>query len=180
MTRHRLLFLLPVLAFLALAVWFWLGLAPGRDPSLVPTVMIDKEVPGFDLPPLTAGKPGLKSSDLKGRLTLINFFASWCVPCRAEHPLLLDLAKDKRIQIDGIAWKNRPEDAAGFLTDLGDPYALAVADQNGRTGIDFGVYGVPESYLIDKEGRIRYRQVGPFTEDDIQKKLMPLIAELSK
>jgi len=180
MMRHRLLFLLPILAFLAVGFLFLRGLAPGRDPSLVPTVMIDKEVPGFDLPALTAGKPGLKNTDLKGHLTLINFFASWCVPCRAEHPLLLDLAKDKRFQIDGIAWKNRPEDAAGFLVDLGDPYALAVADENGRTGIDFGVYGVPESYLIDKEGRIRFRQVGPFTEDDIQKKLMPLIAELSK
>jgi DsbE subfamily thiol:disulfide oxidoreductase len=180
MMRHRLLFLLPILAFLAVGFLFLRALAPGRDPSLVPTVMIDKEVPDFDLPPLTAGKPGLKSSDLKGHLTLINFFASWCVPCRAEHPLLLDLAKDKRFQIAGIAWKNRPEDAAGFLVDLGDPYALAVADQSGRTGIDFGVYGVPESYLIDKEGRIRYRQVGPFTEDDIQKKLMPLIAELAK
>ena len=180
MTRHRLLFLLPILAFLAVGLLFLRGLAPGRDPSLVPTVMIDKEVPGFDLPPLTAGKPGLKSSDLKGRLTLINFFASWCVPCRAEHPLLLDLAKDKRIQIDGIAWKNRPEDAAGFLTDLGDPYALAVADQNGRTGIDFGVYGVPETYLVDRAGRIRFRQAGPLTPDVIEGQLKPLIAELTK
>ena len=180
MMRHRLLFLLPVLAFLALAVWFWLGLAPGRDPSLVPTVMIDKEVPSFDLPPLIAGTPGLKSADLKGRLTLINFFASWCVPCRAEHPLLLDLAKDKRIQIDGIAWKNKPEDAAGFLTDLGDPFALAVADQSGRTGIDFGVYGVPETYLVDRAGRIRFRQAGPLTPDVIEGQLKPLIAELTK
>jgi cytochrome c biogenesis protein CcmG, thiol:disulfide interchange protein DsbE len=179
-TRHRLLYLLPVLVFLALALWFWRGLAPDRDPSLVPSVMIEKEVPRFDLPALAAGKPGLKSEDLKGHLTLINFFASWCVPCRAEHPLLLDLAKDKRIRIDGIAWKNAPEDAAGFLADLGDPYALTAADQSGRTGIDFGVYGVPESYLIDQEGRIRYRKVGPFTEDDIQKKLMPLVTELSK
>jgi cytochrome c biogenesis protein CcmG/thiol:disulfide interchange protein DsbE len=180
MTRHRLLYLLPILAFLALALGFWLGLAPDRDPSLVPSVMIDKEVPPFDLPALAAGKPGLRSTDLKGRLTLINFFASWCVPCRAEHPLLLELAKDKRIRIDGIAWKNKPEDAAGFLADLGDPYALTAADQSGRTGIDFGVYGVPESYLIDKDGRIRYRQVGPFTEDDIRTKLLPLVAELSK
>lgn len=178
--RHRLLYLLPILAFAALALWFWLGLAPGRDPSLVPSVMIEKEVPPFDLPALVPGQPGLKSADLKGHLTLINFFASWCVPCRAEHPLLLDLAKDKRIQIAGIAWKNKPEDANAFLTDLGDPYALTVADQSGRTGIDFGVYGVPESYLIDRQGRIRYRQVGPFTEDDIQKKLLPLIADLSK
>ena len=180
MIRRRLLYLLPVLAFLAIAVWFWFGLAPGRDPTLVPSVMIGKAVPAFDLPPLAAGAPGLKNTDLKGHLRLINFFASWCVPCRAEHPLLMDLAKDKRIELYGIAWKNKPEDATNFLIDLGNPFAVTVADQSGRTGIDFGVYGVPESYLIDRDGNIRYRQVGPDTEDDIEKKLKPLIAELSK
>ncbi len=177
---RRLIYLLPVLAFAGIAGWFWQGLAPERDPTLVPSAMIDKPVPEFDLPPLEAGKPGLKSAELKGQVTLINFFASWCVPCRAEHPLLLTLAKDKRLQLDGIAYKNKPEDTAAYLAELGNPYARVALDQPGRTAIDFGVYGVPESYLIDRDGRIRFRQVGPLTEDVIEGKLKPLIAELTK
>ncbi len=177
---RRLIFLLPVLVFAGIAGWFWLGLAPDRDPSLVPSVMIDKPVPDFDLPPLAAGSPGLKSGELRGHVTLINFFASWCLPCRAEHPLLLSLAQDKRLEVDGVAYKNKPEDAAGYLTELGNPYARVVLDEPGRTAIDFGVYGVPESYLIDRQGRIRFRQVGPLTEAVIEGQLNPLIDELSK
>jgi cytochrome c biogenesis protein CcmG/thiol:disulfide interchange protein DsbE len=180
MIRRRLIFLLPILAFIAIAVWFGMELVQGRDPSTVPSVMINKPVPNFDLLALSPGAPDLRSSDLKGHLRLINFFASWCVPCRAEHPLLLDLARDKRIELVGIAWKNKPEDARDFIAELGDPYAVTAADQSGRTGIDFGVTGVPETYLIDKQGKIRFRQVGPFTESDIRTKLDPLIAELSK
>ena len=179
MTR-RLIFLLPVLIFAGIAAWFWQGLAPDRDPSLVPSVMIDKPVPDFDLPPLVSGTPGLKSGELKGHVSLINFFASWCVPCRAEHPLLLSLAQDKHLEIDGVAYKNKPEEASGYLAELGNPYAHVVLDQPGRTAIDFGVYGVPESYLIDRQGRIRFRQVGPLTEAVIEGQLKPLIAELSK
>ncbi len=178
--RRRLLFLLPALVFVAIALWLWRGLQPGRDPSLVPSVMIGKPVPPFDLPPLAAGAPGLKSADLKGRVTLINFLASWCVPCRAEHPLLMDLARDKRLELDGIAYKNKPEEAAALLGELGNPFRRVALDQSGRTAIDFGLYGVPESYLVDKEGRIRFRQVGPFTEQDIETKLKPLLAELAK
>ncbi len=180
MTRQRLLFLVPVLAFLAIAFWFWRGLQPGRDPSLVPSVMIDKPVPAFDLPGLPGTAGGLKSSDLTGKVRLLNLFASWCLPCRAEHPLLMDLAKSGGIEIDGIAWKDKPADAAAFLAELGDPFARVASDQSGRTGIDFGAYGVPESYLIDRQGRIRFRQVGPLTPADIEQKLKPLIAELSK
>jgi cytochrome c biogenesis protein CcmG/thiol:disulfide interchange protein DsbE len=176
----RLIYLLPALVFAGIAAWFWQGLAPERDPSLVPSAMIDKLVPDFDLPPLVSGTPGLKSGELKGHVSLINFFASWCVPCRAEHPLLLSLAQDKRLQIDGVAYKNKPEDATGYLAELGNPYARVVLDQPGRTAIDFGVYGVPESYLIDRQGRIRFRQVGPLTEAVIEGQIKPLIAELSK
>ena len=180
MIQRRLLYLLPALVFLALALWFWRGLQPSRDPTLIPSVMIDKPVPDFDLPPLTGDGQGLKSADLRGRVTLINFFASWCVPCRAEHPILLDLARDHRIELDGIAYKNKPADASSFLSELGDPFARVALDQAGRTAIDFGVYGVPESYLVDKQGRIRFRQVGPLTQDVIEAQLKPLIAELAK
>jgi cytochrome c biogenesis protein CcmG/thiol:disulfide interchange protein DsbE len=178
--KRQLLYLLPVLIFAMIAAWFWRGLAPERDPSLVPSVMIDKLVPDFDLPPLVPGTPGLRSGELKGHVTLINFFASWCVPCRAEHPLLLSLAQDKRLEVDGIAYKNEPKDADAFLAELGNPYARVVLDRLGRTAIDFGVYGVPESYLIDAQGRIRFRQVGPLTEAVIEGRLKPLIAEISK
>ena len=177
---RRLLYLLPVVAFALIVGWFWLGLAPDRDPSEVPSVMIGKPVPAFDLPALVAGSPGLKSSELKGHVTLINFFASWCVPCRAEHPLLFTLAQDKRIQIEGIAYKNKQSDTNAYLAELGNPYARVVVDDSGRTAIDFGLYGVPESYLVDRDGVIRFRQVGPLTEDVIEQKLRPLIAELAK
>ena len=176
----RLLFVLPLVAFATLAAWFWMGLAPNRDPSLVPSVMIDKPVPAFDLAPLVAGKPGLKSDELKGRVTLINFFASWCVPCRAEAPLLMDLAKDKRVELDGIAYKNKPGDTEAFLAELGNPFTRVVVDDTGRTAIDFGVYGVPESYLVDKDGVIRFREAGPLTPDVIETQLKPLLAKLSQ
>jgi len=179
MTRvGRLLFVLPLVGFATLAAWFWMGLAPNRDPSLVPSVMIGRPVPAFDLAPLVAGKPGLKSEELKGRVTLINFFASWCVPCRAEAPILMDLAKDKRLELDGIAYKNKPGDTEAFLAELGDPFARVVVDDTGRTAIDFGVYGVPETYVIDKSGHIRKRFVGPLTAETVKNELMPLIEGL--
>jgi len=181
MTRvGRLLFVLPLVGFATLAAWFWMGLAPNRDPSLVPSVMIGRPVPAFDLAPLVAGKPGLKSEELKGRVTLINFFASWCVPCRAEAPILMDLAKDKRLELDGIAYKNKPGDTEAFLAELGDPFARVVVDDTGRTAIDFGVYGVPESYIVDKDGVIRFREAGPLTPDVIETQLKPLLAKLSQ
>ena len=176
----RLLFVLPLVAFATLAAWFWMGLAPNRDPSLVPSVMIGRPVPAFDLAPLVAGKPGLKSDELKGRVTLINFFASWCVPCRAEVPLLMDLARDKRLELDGIAYKNKPGDTEAFLAELGNPFTRVVVDDTGRTAIDFGVYGVPESYLVDKDGVIRFREAGPLTPDVIETQLKPLLAKLSQ
>ena len=180
MRRRHLLFLLPALVFLAVVLWFWRGLAPGRDPTLIPSAMIDKPIPDFDLPALTGEAGGLKSADLKGKVALVNFFASWCVPCRAEHPMLLDLAQDRRIELDGIAWKDKPEEASALLAELGDPFARTAADISGRTGIDFGVYGVPETYLVDRAGRIRFRQAGPLTPDVIEGQLKPLIAELTK
>jgi len=180
MTSKRLLFILPLAAFVALAVWFWMGLAPNRDPSEVPSVMIGKPAPAFDLQALEAGQPGLKTEDLKGHLTLINFFASWCVPCQAEAPVLLELSKDKRFALDGIAYKTKPGDTEGFLKQFGNPFERVVVDDSGRTAIDFGLYGVPESFLIDRDGVIRFRQVGPITDDVIASELKPLIAQLSQ
>ena len=177
---RKLVFALPLLAFTAIAGWFWLGLAPDRDPSAIPSVMIGKPVPAFDLPPLVAGSPGLKTSELKGRVTLINFFASWCVPCRAEHPLLFTLAQDRRIEIDGIAYKNKMSDTQAYLAELGNPYARVAVDESGRAAIDFGLTGVPETFLIDRDGVIRFHEAGPLSEDVIEQQLKPLIAELAK
>jgi DsbE subfamily thiol:disulfide oxidoreductase len=170
---------LPLGVFLVLIGFFlWPLLKPGYAPNLVPSALIDKPAPSFDLPPLLPNKQGLKEADLKGKVTLVNFFASWCVPCRIEHPLLGKLAD--RVVLVGIDYKDKPEDAKAYLNSLGDPYRALAVDSDGRTAIDFGVYGVPESYLIDKQGRIRFKQVGPFTPDDINGKLLPLVAELSK
>jgi DsbE subfamily thiol:disulfide oxidoreductase len=173
---------LPAFAFLALiGVFFWrLHQAEnGETPNLIPSVLIDKPAPAFDLPPLDPGRPGLKTADLKGHVTLVNFFASWCVPCRAEHPLLGRAAKSGLILV-GINYKDKPENAQSFLTELGNPYARVASDAAGRTAIDFGVYGVPESYLIDKNGVIRFKQTGPLTEEVLQKEILPLAARLQR
>ena len=183
MPPRRLLAFLPVLVFLVLAGFFAYRLVliqQGDAPNMIPSVMIDKPAPDFDLPPLLAGMPGLKSADLQGKVTLISIFASWCVPCRAEHPYLMELAAKHRVNLVGINYKDKPEDATAWLERLGNPYAAIGTDRDGRVGIDFGVYGVPESYLIDRQGRIRFKQVGPFTAEDIEKKLMPLVAEVEK
>jgi len=142
-------------------------------------VLINKPAPAFDLPPLFTGQAGFKTADLRGKVTLINFFASWCVPCRAEHPMLPQITK-AGIVLVGINYKDRPEDAKAWLAELGSPYNAVAADANGRTGIDFGVYGVPESYLIDKQGVIRFKQTGPLTPEIITNQLIPLAEKLSK
>jgi cytochrome c biogenesis protein CcmG/thiol:disulfide interchange protein DsbE len=179
MKMRRALFLLPVLLFLVLAGYFALALRPERDPHVLPSAMIDKPMPAFALAGL-AGTQGLDSAVLGGRVTLVNFFASWCVPCRAEHPLLMRLAEEMKTPLYGIAYKDKPEDTARFLDQLGDPYKRIGLDEAGRTGIDFGVYGVPETYVIDKAGRIRLRHVGPLTAEAVANELKPLIEELNR
>jgi cytochrome c biogenesis protein CcmG, thiol:disulfide interchange protein DsbE len=173
---RRLLYLLPILLFAALAVVFWRGL--GRDPSLLPSAMIDRPAPDFTLPGI-GEKPGLARGDLAGKVALVNFFASWCAPCRAEHPLLMRLAEEGKVALYGIDYKDKPEDAAKLLAQLGDPYRRIGVDREGRTFIDFGAYGVPETYVIDRAGRIRYRQVGPITAEDLDRKIAPLLEQLS-
>jgi cytochrome c biogenesis protein CcmG/thiol:disulfide interchange protein DsbE len=172
---RRLVYLLPVAVFIVVATYFALGLQ--RDPSVLPSALLDRPAPEFALPGL-AGKPGLAKGDLAGQVVLVNFFASWCQPCRIEHPLLMRLAEEGKVALYGVDYKDKPEDAKRLLDQLGDPYRTIGADQDGRTAIDFGVYGVPETYVIDKSGRIRYRQVGPITPETYEQVLQPLLKQL--
>jgi len=181
MTR-RLLFLLPIVVFSALVGFCALRLilvAHGHTPDLIPSVLVNHPAPAFDLPPLLADTPGLRTDDLKGKVTILNFFASTCVPCRAEHPLLAGLKGDG-VTLAGIPYKNRSTDAASWLENAGDPYDAIGVDADSRTAIDFGVYGVPETYVIDRRGTIRFKQTGPLTPELIRQRLEPLIKELKK
>jgi len=176
-TKHRLLLLLPFTIFMVLLAYFAVGLT--QDPSKLPSTMIDKPVPVFDLAGIDGG-PGLASTDLTGKVQLVNVFASWCAPCRVEHPLLVRLAREEGIVIRGLNYKDKPEAAQAFLNMLGNPYTSIGADKDGRVGINFGVYGVPETYVIDKAGRIRYRHVGPLMPQDMEDVILPMLRELAK
>lgn len=172
---------LPLLIFAALGILFWYALFAG-DPSRLPSALIGKSVPDFALPPLEAlvidgsEVQGFNTADLKtGAPTVVNVFASWCVPCLEEHPLLMALAKEPGVRLYGINYKDDPASARRFLGRHGNPYTRVGTDRTGRTAIDFGVYGVPETYVIDGEGRIAFRHVGPLTEAAIKDKLLPLL-----
>ncbi len=179
---RKLIFFLPVLVFLILGGYFFWGLDPERNPADIPSVMIDKEVPVFDLARLDgSGVVGFNNEDLKqGTVTLVNAFASWCLPCLAEHPILTELAKRNGIRLYGINYKDKPEDAARWLREHGNPYARIGADNSGRVSIDWGVYGVPETYIVDGEGRIRYRHIGPLDQAATDEIILPLINELKQ
>ncbi len=172
---RRLLFLIPVVAFAALVAVFAIGL--GHDPTVLKSAMIDKPAPDFTLGPVLADRPGLTRKDLGGKPVLVNFFASWCAPCRVEHATLNGLAASG-IPLYGIAYKDQLGNAQRFLGDLGDPYQKIGLDLDGRTAIDFGVYGVPETYILDKDGRIRYRYAGALTDDVLKDEIMPRLAAL--
>lgn len=169
--RFRLIYGLPVLVFVALAILFFVQLTSGRNPSDIPSVLLNKPVPAFNLAPLEGlmanGKPvpGFSNEDLKGRVTIVNVFASWCAPCRQEHPLLVDLAKDPSVRVVGINQKDNPDNARRFLGALGNPYAAVGVDPNGRTSIDWGVYGVPETFIVGPDGTIRHKHIGPLTPE---------------
>lgn len=169
--RMRVIFLLPVIIFGALALVFLVRLY-GGDPSVVPSVLINKPAPEFALAPLEALRndsgqlPGLTRVDLVAaegdeRVSIVNVWASWCVPCRDEHPVLMELAKDEQIRVFGINYKDRPENARRFLGALGNPYEAVGVDENGRSAIDWGVYGVPETFIVDRNGVIRHKHIGP-------------------
>jgi cytochrome c biogenesis protein CcmG/thiol:disulfide interchange protein DsbE len=171
----RLLFLAPVVAFLALMGVFFAGLH--RDPTILPSMMIGKPAPSFALAPVRPGDVGLTTADLKGGPVLLNYYASWCVACRVEHPMLLRL-HENGVVIHGIDWKDEAAKGNEWLVQRGDPYVKVGNDESGRTGIDMGVSGVPETFVIDKTGRVRYRQVGPITEEVWTGTLQPLLAKL--
>jgi cytochrome c biogenesis protein CcmG/thiol:disulfide interchange protein DsbE len=181
MTRRNILvLLLPLVVFLGLAVLFYAGLLEG-DPSRLPSVLIGRPAPHTVLPPLAGvthdGKPvpGLNSDTFKNNVTLVNVWASWCVPCHDEVPFLEALSKDKRIKLVSINYKDTETDARRFLNRYGNPFAATGRDASGRTSIDWGVYGVPETYLIDPDGRVAYKLVGPITADNLVRTLEPEI-----
>jgi len=176
--RIRAGYLIPVVFFAVLTVALGWGLT--RDPSVIPSVLIGKPVPEFDLPPVQGRTLGLSRADLKGEVSLVNVFASWCTACRYEHPVFMRLMEDGVVPIHGINYKDRPQDAANWLDDLGDPYTRTGADRDGRVSIVWGVYGVPETFVIDREGRIVFKQVGPVTPEVYRDKIGPLIEELRK
>jgi cytochrome c biogenesis protein CcmG/thiol:disulfide interchange protein DsbE len=170
------LYLLPLILFITLAGFFLAQLMSGRDGAEIPSALLDAPAPETDLPALEGmNVPGLRSVDFAGKVTLVNVFASWCAPCREEHPTLLQLAKDQRFSLVGLNYKDGEDNARGFLGELGNPYAAIGVDASGRKGIDWGVYGVPETFVIGRDGRIAYKFVGPLNATGVAQKLMPAV-----
>lgn len=169
-------YLLPLAVFLVMAGFLAVGL--NRDPREVPSPLVDKPAPAFNLPWLDAPEQMMSTQDLRGQVWLLNVWASWCVACRQEHPLLVDLARAGTVKVYGLNYKDKREDAIGMLRKTGDPYVKSVSDTEGLVGIDYGVYGVPETFVIDKQGVIRYKQIGPITPEALRDTLLPLIKKL--
>lgn len=166
----------PFVAFVVLAIFLYIGL--GLNPHEVPSPLINKPAPAFNLPQLYDPAKRFSSQDMKGQVWMLNVWASWCVSCREEHPVLMALARKNIVPIYGLDYKDKNEDGEAWLRNGGDPYTLISTDADGRVGIDYGVYGVPETYVIDKQGVIRYKQIGAITHENLQTKILPLIAEL--
>lgn len=176
--QRRILALLPVGLFLALAVVLGWGL--GQDARVIPSALIGRPVPEFSLPPVQGRELGLSSADIKGEVSLVNVFASWCTACRDEHPVFMELRRTSAVPIHGINYKDRPSDAARWLNTLGDPYSRTGTDRTGRVAIDWGVYGVPETFVIDAEGRIAFKHVGAVTPEVYRGRIGPLVEELRR
>jgi cytochrome c biogenesis protein CcmG/thiol:disulfide interchange protein DsbE len=178
--RRRLIVLVPLIVFLALAALFMFRLGAG-DPSRIPSVLIGRPAPKADLPPIPgltrdgAPVPGLDSAAFTGTVTLLNVWASWCVPCHDEAPLLVRLASDARIRVVGINYKDQPDNARRFLGRYGNPFAANGVDANGRAAIEWGVYGVPETFVIGRDGKIAFKLIGPITPDNLDKALKPAL-----
>lgn len=167
---------LPLVLFGGLATVFMTQLQSGRDVSEIPSALLGTKAPALELAALDGSeRPALTTAAITGKLTLVNVFASWCVPCRQEHPMLLELSKDPRVNVVGINYKDRNDNALRFLGELGNPYAAIGVDPNGKAAIDWGVYGIPESYLVGPDGTILYKKVGPFDPESFDTQLMPAI-----
>jgi cytochrome c biogenesis protein CcmG/thiol:disulfide interchange protein DsbE len=175
---RRLLYILPVVALVLLSALFALLLSSPRDPNKIPSPLVNRPAPAFELPALMDGGT-VGSDDLKGTITVLNVFASWCIPCRVEHPALMRIMREnKNVRLIGLNYKDKPEAAKAFLAELGNPYQRIAVDRTGRVAIDFGVYGVPETFLIDARGHIRFKHVGPIHPGDYADKIIPAIRRL--
>ena len=171
-------YLIPLVIFLVLAVFLAIGLT--RDPHELKSVLINKPAPTFHLSQLKAPEKTISTEDMRGKVWLLNVWASWCVACRDEHPFLLEYAKSGVVPIYGLNYKDRREDALASLEELGDPYTVSAVDFDGRVAIDYGVYGAPETYVIDQSGTIRFKQIGPVTPDVWSKQVLPLVQDLNR
>ena len=169
--------IIPVVAAALLGAFLWSLLHPSPD---LPSALIGRPMPAFALPPIKGRADGLQTADLNDRVVLVNFFASWCVPCRAEIPLFLELSRSAVVPIYGIDFKDKPEKILPWLQEAGDPYTRIGADGDGRTGIEFGVYGMPETFVVDAKGAIAYRLVGPVTRSNLDQTILPLIRRLQQ
>ncbi len=174
----RMRYLFPLGAFAALAITFVWALEQARDPSEIPSALIGKPVPKFALPAVQGRALALSSPDLTGEVSLVNVFASWCVACREEHPVFMQMRAENLVPIHGLNYKDRPDDAAKWLDTMGDPYTRTGADLNGRVAIDWGVYGVPETFVITKDGHIAYKHIGAVTPQALEVTILPLIQRL--
>lgn len=171
---------LPLIFFTLFAGFFALAIVEQRDPSRLASVMINRPLPVFHLAALEKGKAGFSDADLKGRVTVINFFASWCIPCRLEQPILVEMKKKHGVEIFGVNYKDKYPEALEWLEREGDPFARVGIDPDGRFAIDMGVSGVPESFIIDAAGKIRYRHAGPIDSGELYKIILPLLKEVGK
>jgi cytochrome c biogenesis protein CcmG/thiol:disulfide interchange protein DsbE len=174
----RLRYLFPLAAFVALTLTFGWALNSNRNPSEIPSALIGKPVPQFALPAVKGRALPLSSTDLGGVVSLVNVFASWCVACREEHPVFMQIRAENLVPIHGLNYKDRPDDAAKWLDTMGDPYTRTGADLNGRVAIDWGVYGVPETFVITKDGHIAHKHIGAVTPKDLEETILPLIRRL--
>lgn len=170
-------FVIPLAVFALLAAFLAVGLT--RDPRQVPSPFIDKPAPGFSLQQLADEKLAFTPDDMKGKVWMLNVWASWCVSCRVEHPLLVEMSRQGVVPIVGLNYKDTRDEGIQWLAKFGNPYALSAYDVDGKVGIDYGVYGVPETFVIDRQGVIRYKQIGPITPEALEEKILPLLKRLA-